>query len=127
LIEVFLSGGIAMWPLLAVGLGIVYTAARVAAALRRAAFDDAGRGLQGLLFWGGMSVLLGLLGTVGGFVVMTQAAARAGSIDAQLIWGGVSLSLVTLAFGTALFILAAALWFPLRGWHQRALAASARS
>jgi hypothetical protein len=114
------SGGVVMWPMAAVALGILWLAARTAAGLRQGASDEeVQRGLFGLLFWGGMSVLLGVLGSVIGFVVMTQAAALAGAVEPRLIWGGVSHSLISLIFGTALFLLAATLWFVLRLWHHR--------
>jgi biopolymer transport protein ExbB/TolQ len=75
--------------------------------------------LQGVLFWGVMSVLLGALGTVGGIIVVTGAVAQAGGAEPGLIWGGVSLALTSLVFGLALFIAAAALWFVLRFWWSR--------
>jgi biopolymer transport protein ExbB/TolQ len=122
MIDFFLKGGVVMWPLAAVGLGMLYLAARTARLLRRgdAAADDVQRGLQGVLFWGVMSVLLGALGTVGGIIVMTDAVAQAGGAEPGLIWGGVSLALTSLVFGLALFIAAAALWFALRFWLSRA-------
>jgi biopolymer transport protein ExbB/TolQ len=122
MIDFFLKGGVVMWPLAAVGLGILYLAGRTAARLRRgnAAADEVQRGLQGVLFWGVMSVLLGALGTVGGIIVMTDAVAQAGGAEPRLIWGGVSLALTSLVFGLALFIAAAALWFALRFWLSRA-------
>jgi biopolymer transport protein ExbB/TolQ len=126
MMEFFLSGGIMMWPMAAVALGILYLAGRTAGRVRRgdaapdAAADEVQRGMQGILFWGVMSILLGALGTVSGIVVMTHAAAQAGGVvEPALIWGGISLALSSLVFGIVLFIVAAVLWFVLRLWQFR--------
>jgi biopolymer transport protein ExbB/TolQ len=114
------SGGVVMWPMMAVALGIVYLAVRTALRLWRGGDADAvHRGLQGVLFWGAMSVLLGALGTVGGLVQIAQAVARAAGSEPALIWGGVAVSLVSLLFGLVVFIVAATLWFGLHQWQGR--------
>lgn len=117
----FLSGGVVMWPMLAVALGLVWIAARTTMRLRaaEAPAEDVERGLHALLFWGGMGVLLGVLGTITGLVIMTQAIGRAGAVEAPLVWGGVGVSLVSLIFGLLIFIFAALAWFPLRQWSLR--------
>jgi len=128
MIELFLKGGIVMWPMGAVAVGILYLTGRTAGRLRRgdAAADDLQRGMHGILFWGVMSVLLGALGTVVGIVVMTDAAARAAGVaEPWLIWGGLSMALTSLMFGIALFIAAAILWFGLRLWQFRTTGQSA--
>jgi biopolymer transport protein ExbB/TolQ len=119
MIDFFLSGGIVMWPMSAVAFGILYIAGRAAALVRRgdAAADELQRRMQGILFWGVMSVLLGALGAVSGIVVMAHAAAQAGgSTEPALVWGGLSLALTSLLFGIVLFISAAVIWFTLRCW-----------
>jgi biopolymer transport protein ExbB/TolQ len=122
-IDFFLSGGVVMWPMAAVAIGILYFAGRTAARARgaRETADQVQRGMQGILFWGVMGVLLGALGTVSGIVVLIHAAAQAGgAVEPALIWGGISLSLSSLVFGLVLFITAAILWFGLRVWHVHA-------
>lgn len=145
--DMFLSGGIMMWPMLAVGVGILILAVRAAVRLRAVGRPQTGsaeetglerrradelpadvdRSLQAILFWGAMAVLLGLLGTVVGVVVMTQAIALAGSVEPPLVWGGVGVSLVTLVFGLLIFLLAAFSWFGLRQWSQRVVVREALS
>jgi biopolymer transport protein ExbB/TolQ len=123
MMDFFLSGGIVMWPMAAVALGILYLAGRTAGRMRHgdATADEVQRGMHGILFWGVMSMLLGALGTVSGIVVMTHAAAQAGGgVEPALIWGGISLALSSLLFGAGLFIAAAVLWFVLRFWQFRA-------
>lgn len=124
MIDAFVNGGYVMWPMLAAALGIVYLATVTALRLRRpnVDVDDTARSLQGILFWGAISVLLGLLGTVTGIVVATQAIAKAGEVEPQLLWGGLSITLISFVFGLVIFLLAALLWFPLRHWHGRTAA-----
>lgn len=122
----FRDGGIIMWPMLAAALGILYLAGVTAYRLRRpdADPDSIARSLHSILFWGGVSVLLGLLGTVAGLVVASQAIVMAGEVDPRLVWGGFSITLVSFLFGLVIFLLAALLWFPLRQWHCRRVALS---
>lgn len=121
MIEMFRSGGVIMWPMLVVAIGIVWVGFRTATRLRSggAEPDAVQRGLQAILFWGVMSVVLGIVGTVGGLVIMTQAISLAGSVDARLVWGGVGVSLVTLIFGLVIFLVSAVVWFVLRQWEAR--------
>lgn len=141
--EWFSNGGIMMWPMLAVAIGIVILAARAAARLygraktESAATRETGRErgsltaeppaevdrwLQAILFWGGMAVLLGLLGTVVGVIVMTQAISLAGSVEPPLVWSGFGVSLITFVFGLLIFLFAAFAWFALRHWSGRVAA-----
>ncbi len=121
MIETFRSGGIMMWPMLAVALGVGWLAVRTGLRLRqgREAPEVARRGLQAILFWGVMAVVLGALGTVVGLVLATRAIALAGAVEPSLVWGGVGVSLVTLVFGLLIFLFAALVWFPLYRWHGR--------
>lgn len=124
MIEWFSSGGVVMWPLLVLALGVVGLGAREAVLLRRMdTHHDAHRASPAtILFWGGVSLLLGLLGTVVGIVIMARNVAAAGEVNASLVWGGVGVSLVPLVFGILTFLLAAFLWLPLDAWRRRALA-----
>ena len=117
--ETFLSGGILMWPLLLIGVGILVIAARTARLLAHPEAHPAetDRRLQTILFWGGMSVVLGLLGTVVGVVEMAQYFVRAGSVHPPLVWRGLGVALVTLIFGLLILLASLLLWFGLRQWH----------
>lgn len=122
MIELFRTGGVIMWPMLAVAGGIAWLVLGTAARLWRRRDPEASeRSLHAVLFWGIMSVVLGAIGTVGGLVVMTRAIALAGAVEAPLVWGGVSVSLVPLITGLALFLLSAVSWFGLREWRARTL------
>jgi len=114
MIQAFRDGGVMMWPMLVVALGIVWTALRTWTRMQQdAASDDVRRGMQSVLFWGGMAALLGLLGTVVGLVVAAQAIARAPEAPASLIWSGVGVTLITLIFGLVIFLFASLAWFGL--------------
>jgi hypothetical protein len=121
MIDMFENGGYVMWPMLAAALGIVYLALSTALRLRRPSVDvdDTARSLNGILFWGAISVLLGLLGTVSGIVVATHAIALAGEVEPSLLWGGFSITLISFVFGLVIFLFSALLWFPLRQWQSR--------
>lgn len=117
--EWFLNGGIMMWPLLVLTLGIVVLAGREAMALSAAADQPGTRraSLGTILFWGGVSLLVGLLGTVVGIVIMARNIAAAGEVSSALVWGGVGVSLAPLVFGILIFLLAGFLWLPLHAWR----------
>ncbi|MEX2531834.1 MAG: MotA/TolQ/ExbB proton channel family protein [Gemmatimonadota bacterium] len=118
MIDLYLSGGVMMWPLLALAAGVLWLAARTALRIGAAGDpEDVERGLHGILFWGAMAVMLGFLGTIVGLMSMMEAIARAGSTPASLVWGGVGVSLVTLIFGLAIFVVSAVTWFAIRQWH----------
>lgn len=123
MIEWFMSGGVVMWPLLVLALGVVGLGAREAVMLRR--LDPRGASHRAspatILFWGAVSLLVGLLGTVVGIVIMARNVAAAGEVSGSLVWGGVGVSLVPLVFGILTFLVAAFLWLPLDTWRRRAL------
>jgi biopolymer transport protein ExbB/TolQ len=121
MIEVFLQGGLVMWPLLAAGLGVLWISLRTSIRLRRAAppEHEIQRGLQAILFLGVASAVLGTVGTLGGLVEMASAIRAVGETEAALIWGGLGVSLIPLMFGLSVALLAAILWFALREWGMR--------
>ena len=132
MIDWFLSGGVIMWPLLAIAVGILVLATRSALAFRRAGRAGAARegrtvaapapealSLGRILFWGAVALLVGALGTVVGIVIMARSISAAGGASAELVWGGVGLALISLAFGILVFLLAGFLWLALGTWRRR--------
>jgi biopolymer transport protein ExbB/TolQ len=118
--QVLESGGILMWPLLLLALGVIFLGARAALLLRRGERGDTvAAGLRAILFWGSMSVVLGLLGTTIGIVQMTQAIQLVEVVEERLVYGGIGVALVTSIFGLVIFTLSAILWFTLRQWQLR--------
>ncbi len=112
----FLSGGVIMWPLLALALGVVASALRAGIELSRNASDHA---LVPLLFWGVVALLVGALGTVTGLVLMARRIAAAGGVSPELVWGGLGVTLVSLVFGILIFLMSGFLWLALDAWRRR--------
>lgn len=126
--EAFLSGGIMMWPMLVIAVGILVLAVRTVWLLQRAEAQpwEVERRLQSIVFWGIMSVILGVLGTTVGIIQMAQAVSLAGAVDPPLVWGGFGVALVTLIFGLLIFVVSALFWFTLRQWYMSASARDRR-
>lgn len=122
MIDWFTDGGLIMWPLLAVALGVTALSVRAAFALRSPGTAGEPPRLTPILFWGGVALLLGALGTVVGLMVAARHIAAAGGASTALIWSGVSVTLISLVFGILIFLLAGLLWLPLDTWRRRTLA-----
>lgn len=122
--DFFEGGGVMMWPMLLVGLAVLFLAGHAAVLLARREPEVEGR-LRAVLFWGVMSLVLGLLGTTVGIVQMTEAIARSSGVRTETVMGGFGVSLITSIFGLLIFLLAAVLWFSLRQWHLRQTAGAA--
>lgn len=122
--EAFRSGGVIMWPMLAVAAGITWLAVRTTIRLRQdgSSGDEVQQGLYAILFWGVLAGLLGALGTITGLIQIAQAIVLAGSVEPTLVWGGVGVSLVSLVFGILIFLFAALGWFALHSWSTRVAA-----
>jgi hypothetical protein len=71
-------------------------------------------GVDGVLFWGGFALLLGILGTVIGIAQAAQAIEMAGAVHTTLVWGGIKLALITTIWGTLILVVSALSWFLLR-------------
>jgi biopolymer transport protein ExbB/TolQ len=128
MVETFLAGGKMMWPLTLIGAGVLWLTGRTAWLIRQRdhRFTDVELSLQAILFWGAMSVVLGLLGTVIGWISASRAIALAGAVEPRLVWAGIGVTLYTLTFGVLIFTVAALAWFTLRQWASRASARDRR-
>lgn len=121
MIETFRAGGIVMWPLLAIAIGILVQAARAGIALRSPGQISPAdqRRTAGVLFWGCMALVLGLIGTFVGIAHVAAAVQSAGGVSASLAWGGVGVSLIPTIFALMVLFVAGVLWFLLRGALRR--------
>jgi hypothetical protein len=106
MIRWFLSGGVIMWPLLSIALGIAWIAVRTTARLFRdpPPSGDLQRKAGAVLFWGTIALILGGVGTVAGLVVIARAVIAAGHVAMPIVWGGIALTLIPLLFGIAVFL-----------------------
>lgn len=114
LMDLFRSGGVMMWPLLLIGVGVAAITIRTALQTRSEnGGDDVRRGQISVLFWGTMGLVLGLLGTVVGLIQMGSVI-QLGGVEATTVWGGLTVALVTLCFGLIVFTLSLACWYTIR-------------
>lgn len=116
MIDWFLEGGLFMWFVLIAGLA---AAALAVDAARRLFGDTADAAavraeVDGLLFWGVLATVLGLIGTLGGVAVMARSLEQTGGASPAVIWGGLRVALVPTTFGLAVLALSLAAWYGLR-------------
>ena len=117
LTRVFMQGGLLMWPLvliLLVVLGIALgTAWRI---LVRGGTDRIAvqQGLDGLLFWGGFAVVIGVLGSAIGYHKSISTVAKHGLANWRAVWIGSAEAMVTTIAGLAIIVVAGACWYALR-------------
>jgi hypothetical protein len=109
--------GFIRWPLafsfLAVVLLALWSAAKLFGPgavpdMRTKAWVDA------ILFWGGFALISGVLGTLVGIIIASQAIEAAAEVSTRIIWGGIKISMLSSAFGAMILGFAALLWFALQ-------------
>jgi hypothetical protein len=120
LIHVFMQGGLLMWPLVLIVLVLIGIILRTSWHLfvRRGA--DAAviqNGLDGLLFWGGFGVIIGVLGSVVGYHKGMTAIAARGLVNPRALWIGTAEGMVTSIAGLLVLTGAGAFWYVLRWRH----------
>ncbi len=121
MMELFVQGGVFMYPLLAIAAVVLGLALWASFRVPATAGPDPllETGIDATLFWGGWALLVGLLGTFVGIYLAAGAIQRAGEVSASLAWGGIQVALITTLFGLTIFIVAALIWFGLRTWYRR--------
>lgn len=119
MIEVFQSGGVMMWPMLAVTVGIFVLVVRAAILIGQGEADPRiDSALAGILFWGGIAAVLGLLGTTVGLVQVGRVVARFETVSTAMLSDGLAVTLVTTIFGLLVLLVAGLSWFSLRHWRS---------
>jgi len=83
--------------------------------------------LDGILFWGGFSLLTGVIGTLIGIIVAAQSIEAARSVSPMLVWGGIKVALLSSAIGALILAFAALVWFFLHLRWQGLSAESAKA
>lgn len=105
------EGGFMMYFILAGAILAAVSTVRGIAGLRR----GTGRSkVDGIIFWGGFALVVGVLGTLIGFSQIAYAVEAAGDVAPSLLWGGIRVALITTITGCATFVLALSAWAPLR-------------
>ncbi len=80
-------------------------------------------GINAILFWGGMSLLLGFFGHYLGMYLAMGAIARASDISPAVVAEGYGISLISILFGMFIFMIALILWFIFR-WKVKKVTAN---
>lgn len=70
--------------------------------------------IDAILFWGGFAVICGVLGTLIGIIIASQAIEAAGEISPHLVWGGIKVAFLTSVMGVLILGFAALSWFALQ-------------
>ena len=76
-------------------------------------------GVNAIIFWGGMGLLLGIFGHFMGVYQAMNAIRMANDISPAIVAGGYAMSLSTVLFGLGIFLFSAIIWFYLRSWSNR--------
>ena len=123
MLQFFNAGGPFMWLLLFAAIAIV-------AITIKKLFDLFGnkapdrlhleKGINAVIFWGGMSVVLGFFAHFFGMYLAMNAISRAPDISPAIIAQGYAQSLTTILFGMFIFLISAIFWFVLR-WRYKQL------
>jgi biopolymer transport protein ExbB/TolQ len=123
MIQFFMNGGLFMWPLLIFAIVIVVLTVKKA-------IDFFGRqnvnpvkmesGINAILFWGFMSLVVGFYAHFQGLYMAMQAIIKADDISPVMVTAGYAQSLITILFGLCSFIISSVVWFIFR-WQYKKL------
>lgn len=116
-VEIFKRGGFAMFPLALIVLVLLAILVRTSWQLTRNGRSNATAiqsGLDGLLFWGGFAVVIGVLGSAIGYHKAMASIVARGLVNPQALWMGSAEGLVSSIAGMLALGAAGALWFLLR-------------
>ncbi len=122
-IQIFMQGGILMFPLLLISLvllGIIIRATwhlLVDGGTDTAAVENC---LDGLLFWGSFAVIIGVLGSAIGYHRAMSAITAYGVVNPRAVWIGTAEGMVSTIAGLLVVVIAGMAWFLLR-WRYLSL------
>jgi hypothetical protein len=116
-LRVFMEGGFVMWVLALIVLVLLGLVLRT---LWELVFRGGTNttlvqsGLDGLLFWGGFAVIIGVLGSAAGYHKSLSAMAAHGVANPRFIWMGAAEGLVSGVAGLSVLMVAGICWYILR-------------
>ena len=122
MLHFFYSGGAFMWPLLLLAIVILVLFVKKAIELfikRDARQANLENGINAIIFWGAISVVLGIFAHFLGVYHAMQAIAKANDISPAIVSIGYAMSLNTILFSLFIFMFAAIFWFVLRWQYKR--------
>jgi len=76
-------------------------------------------GINAILFWGGVSAVLGFLGQHSGLYKALNVISQASQISPNMVAQGFAESFSTTIFGMTTLVLSALAWFALSAWERR--------
>lgn len=117
--QIFIQGGFVMFPIaliLLVLLGLVLRTLWELVFRRGSNVALVQNGLDGLLFWGGFAVVLGVLGSATGYHKAIAAMVAHGVANPRYVWTGSAEGLVSAIAGLLVLVVAGACWYVLRWW-----------
>ena len=109
--------GFIRWPLTLSILAVIILALWSASKLFRPGATPDLRSkawVDAILFWGGFAVITGVLGTLVGIIIASQAIEASGDVSTPLVWGGIKVAMLSSALGMIILAFAALLWFVLQ-------------
>jgi hypothetical protein len=115
--RLFMEGGFVMLPILLIVLVLFGLTLRTLWELVVRQGSNTAlvqNGLDGLIFWGGFAVVLGLLGSVIGYNKSMSAVVARGVANPRFIWLGTAEGMVSTIAGLLVLALAGLVWFALR-------------
>ena len=123
MLELFFRGGIFMWPILFIAIGIaILTIKKAIDIFGRKQMEQKSleSGLNAIILWGGLSVVFGFLAHFWGLYLALMEISRANDISPAIVAGGFAVSLITILFGLIILIISAIAWGVLR-WQYKKL------
>lgn len=120
--DLFIKGGVFMWPLLLLAIAVAVLSIKkifelfIQRGLTKIQLES---GVNAILFWGGISAVIGLLGSFSGIFIAAGYLAKASDISPAIVWAGIQVALITTIFGLIIFIIAGILWFILRSRYKK--------
>ena len=80
-------------------------------------------GINAVLFWGVMSLIIGIFAHFVGIMYAMYAIRMANDISPAIVAGGYAVSLITILFGLLILMLSSIFWFILR-WKYKSISSS---
>lgn len=122
MLQLYVAGGPYMHLLALLAIVVLVLSVKKAVELSGEGARDrerAVRGVDAILFWGGISAVVGLLGQFSGAYLSLMIIRSAPMVDPYLVAEGIAVSLLSTIFGMAILAVAALAWFALRSRLDR--------
>jgi len=120
--NIFIAGGPTMWLLLIFSLTIVALTVKKSIDLYGVSTKQSTKletGLNAIIYFGGLSLVFGILGQISGIHSALVAISKASDISPQIIFMGFSQSFISTLFGFWILIFSSIFWFVLRARYKK--------